>query len=99
MAFSLLTEIGLPPDRILHDDPGHVWDIVSRMEAVAGFLFDDPDAELVGLEETGGRLLDFDLTTAMMARKTLTVHIEDGRRLDIIPRDAKNFEGTGPFRK
>ena len=38
--------ISLPPDRILHDDPGHEWDIVSRMDAVAEFLFDDPDGEV-----------------------------------------------------
>ena len=60
---------------------------------------DDPDAELEGLKETGGRFLDFDLTTAMIEGKTLTLHLEDGRRLDIIPRDAKNFEGTVPLRK
>lgn len=60
---------------------------------------DDPDAELEGLKETGGRFLDFDLTTAMIEGKTLTLHLEDGRRLDIIPRDAKNFEGTDPLRK
>ncbi len=60
---------------------------------------DDPDAELEGRKETGGRFLDFDLTTAMIEGKTLTLHHEDGRRLDIIPRDAENFEGTGPLRK
>ena len=54
---------------------------------------------LEGLKETGGRFLDFDLTTAMIEGKTLTLHLEDGRRLDIIPRDAKNFEGTDPLRK
>ena len=60
---------------------------------------DDPDAELEGLKETGGRFLDFDLTTAMIEGKTLTLPLEDGRRLDIIPHDAKNFEGTDPLRK
>ncbi len=60
---------------------------------------DDPDAELEGLKETGGRFLDFDLTTAMIEGKTLTVHLEDGRHLDIIPRDAENFAGTVPLRK
>ncbi len=60
---------------------------------------DDPDAELWGLRNAEGRFLDFDLTTAMLEGKTLTLHLEDGRRLDIIPRDAKNFEGTGPLRK
>ncbi len=59
---------------------------------------DDPDAELEGLKETGGRFRDFDLTTAMIEGKTLTLYLEDGRRLDIIPRDAENFEGTGPLR-
>ena len=59
----------------------------------------DPDAELEGLKETGGRFLDFDLTTSMIEGKTLTLHLEDGRRLDIIPHDAKNFEGTDPLRK
>jgi len=37
---------------------------------------------LEGLKETGGRFLDFDLTTAMIEGKTLTLHLEDGRRLD-----------------
>ncbi len=60
---------------------------------------DDPDAELEGLKETGGRFLDFDLTTAMIEGKTLTLHLDDGRRLDIIPLDAENFEGTAPIRK
>ncbi len=60
---------------------------------------DDPDAELEGLKETGGRFLDFDLTTAMIEGKTLILHLEDGRRIDIIPRDAKNFEGTDPLRR
>ncbi len=60
---------------------------------------DNPDAELEGLKETGGRFLDFDLTTAMIEGKTLTLHLEDGRRLDIIPLDAENFEGTAPLRK
>ncbi len=60
---------------------------------------DDPDAELWGLRDAEGRFLDFDLTTAMIEGKTLTLHLEDGRRLDIIPRDAKNFEGTVPLRK
>ncbi len=60
---------------------------------------DDPDAELGGLKETGGRFLDFDLTAAMIEGKTLTVHLEDGRHLDIIPHDAENFEGTVPLRK
>ncbi len=32
---------------------------------------DDPDAELEGLKETGGRFLDFDLTAAMIEGKTL----------------------------
>ena len=36
----------LPPDRILHDDPGHRWDIVRAVEATSDFLFDDPDREL-----------------------------------------------------
>lgn len=36
----------LPPDRILHDDPGHRWDIVRAVEAAAEFMFDDPDQEL-----------------------------------------------------
>ncbi len=57
---------------------------------------DDPDAELEGLKETGGRFLDFDLTAAMIEGKTLSVHLEDGRHLDIIPHDAENFEGTVP---
>ncbi len=52
-----------------------------------------------GLKETGGRFLDFDLTAAMIEGKTLTVHLEDGRYLDIIPHDAENFEGTVPLRK
>ncbi len=52
---------------------------------------------LEGLKETGGRFLDFDLTTTMIEGKTLTLHLEDG--LDIIPHDAKNFEGTDPLRK
>ncbi len=60
---------------------------------------DDPDAELEGLKETGGRFLDFDLTTAMIEGKALTLHLEEGRRLEIIPHDAKNFEGTDPLRK
>ncbi len=60
---------------------------------------DDPDAELEGLKETGGRFLDLDLTTAMIEGKTLTLYLEDGRRLDIIPRDAENFEGTEPLLK
>ena len=60
---------------------------------------DDPDAELGGLKETGGRFLDFNMTAAMINSKTLTVHLEDGRHLDIIPHDAENFEGTVPFRK
>ncbi len=60
---------------------------------------DDPDAELEGLKETGGRFFDFDLTTAMIEGKTLTLHLDDGRRLDIIPLDAENFEGTAPLRK
>ncbi len=60
---------------------------------------DDPDAELGGLKETVGRFLDFDLTAAMIEGKTLTVHLEDGRYLDIIPHDAENFEGTVPLRK
>ncbi len=60
---------------------------------------DDPDAELGGLKETGGRFLDFDLTAAMIEGKTLTVHLEDGRHLDIIPHDAENFEGTVRLRK
>ncbi len=38
--------ISLPPDRVLHDDPGHEWDVVSQMESVAESLFDDPDDEL-----------------------------------------------------
>ncbi len=56
-----------------------------------------PDAEMWGLRYAEGRFLDFDLTTAI--GKTLTLHLDDGRRLDIIPRDAENFEGTGPLRK
>ncbi len=60
---------------------------------------DDPDAEFWGLRNAEGRFLDFDLTTAMIEGKTLTLHLEDGRRLDIIPRDAENFEGTVPLRK
>ncbi len=58
---------------------------------------DDPDAELEGRKETGG--LDFDLTTAMIDGKTLTLHLEDGRHLDIIPHDSENFEGTVPLYK
>ncbi len=54
---------------------------------------------LEGLKKTGGRFLDFDLTTAMIEGKTLTLRLEDGRRLDIIPHDAKNFERTDPLRK
>ncbi len=60
---------------------------------------DDPDAEFWGLRDAEGRFLDFDLTAAMIEGKTLTVHLEDGRRLDIIPRDAENFEGTVPLRE
>ncbi len=60
---------------------------------------DDPDAELGGLKETVGRFLDFDLTVAMIEGKTLTVHLEDGRHLDIIPHDAENFDVTVPLRK
>ena len=59
----------------------------------------DPDAELWGLRAAEGRFLDFDLTTAMIEGKILTLHLEDGRRLDIIPIDAENFEGTPPVRK
>ncbi len=60
---------------------------------------DDPDAEFWGLRNAEGRFLDFDLTTAMIEGKTLTLHLDDGRRLDIIPRDAEIFEGTVPLRK
>ncbi len=60
---------------------------------------DDPDAELWGLRNAEGRFLDFGLTTAMLEGKTLTLHLDDGRRLDIIPLDAENFEGTPPVRK
>ncbi len=60
---------------------------------------DDPDAELWGLRNAEGRFLDFGLTTAMLQGKTLTLHLDDGRRLDIIPLDAENFEGTPPVRK
>ena len=38
--------LALPPDRILHDDRGHRWDVVHGVEAAAGLLFDDPDREL-----------------------------------------------------
>ena len=51
------------------------------------------------LRETGGRFFDFDLTAAMIEGKTLTVHLDDGRHLDIIPHDSENFEGTVPLRK
>ncbi len=59
----------------------------------------DPNAELWGLRAAEGRFLDFDLTPTMTEGKILTLHLEDGRRLDIIPRDAEIFEGTVPLRK
>ncbi len=52
-----------------------------------------------GLRAAEGRFLDFDLTPTMIEGKILTLHLDDGRRLDIIPLDAENFEGTPPVRK
>lgn len=36
----------LPPDRILHDDPGHEWDVAAAVDAAAAALLEDVDAEL-----------------------------------------------------
>ncbi len=73
------------------------YEIDVLQEIIDAGAMGDPDAELPGNKSVGGRFFDFDLTTAVFEGETLILHLEDGRRLDIIPRDAKNFEGTGTF--
>ncbi len=75
------------------------YEVDVLQEVIDSGTLDDPRAVMAGLKQIEGRFLflDFNLTAAMFASKTLTVHLDDGRRLDIIPRDAENFEGAGTF--
>ena len=76
----------LLPDR-LEDRPRAPRGCLGRimMRWIDAGTNDDPDAELPGIKSVGGRLVDFDPTTAVFEGETVTRHLEDGRRLDIIP--------------